>query len=149
MPDFRPYGQIISLATAIGLLTASCAPTKFYQCKRVLEIAAKVNEQVEILCGDCQVEDSQEALQVADVMETSAQEMGDLEINDEQLQTYQSGFVELYQGWSQATRDFVEAFFNQKDLKAAQSAKEKLQQFGGKEKEIVDGINNYCQTSEQ
>lgn len=139
----RPTATIIFLSTAMGLLTTSCADTRYSQCKQIIQISIQVKEEIEELCQDCQSENSQEALQVADVMESSAAQMASIEIDYEELQGYQGGFVELYRGWSQATRDFVEAL-NQKDIKAAQSAKEKLQQFGSKEKEIVDGINNYC-----
>lgn len=143
MRQSRSTATIIFLSTAIGLLTASCADTRYSQCKQIIQISIQVKEQIEQLCQDCESENSQEALQVADVMESSATKMAAIEIDYEELQGYQSGFVGLYRGWSQATRDFVEAL-NQKDIKAAQSAKEKLQQFGSQEKEIVDGINNYC-----
>ena len=146
MLKLRPTATIIFLSTAIGLLAASCADTRYSQCKQIIQISIQVKGEIEKLCQDCESENSQEALQVADVMESSAAKMAAIEVDYEELQGYQGGFVELYQGWSQATRDFVEAL-NQKDIKAAQLAKEKLQQFGSKEKEIVDGINNYCNSN--
>lgn len=138
MLDLRAYAALISL----GLLTA-CAPTKFSECEKIIQISVRVTEQTKELCQDCKTEDSQEALQVADVMEKAAEEMAAIEIADEELQTYQTGFREIYQDMSQATREFVAAL-HQKDIVTAKAAKAKLQQVGNKEKEVVDGINNYC-----
>ncbi len=146
MQQRRRSAVIIFLSAAIGLLSASCADSKFSQCERIIQISVRVTEQTNELCSDCETENTQEALQVADVMEKAAEDMAATEINDPQLQTYQQGFIDIYRGMSQSTREFVAAL-NQKDINAAKSAKVKLQQVGSKEKEIVDGINNYCNSN--
>ncbi len=146
MQQRRKSAVIIFLSAAIGLLSASCADSKFSQCERIIQISVRVTQQTNELCSNCETENTQEALQVADVMEKAAEDMAATAINDPQLQTYQQGFIDIYRGMSQSTREFVAAL-NQKDINAAKSAKVKLQQVGSTEKEIVDGINNYCNSN--
>ena len=141
------HAVTIAFSTAISFFAVACAPTKFSECEEIIRISVRVTEQTKELCPDCQTENFQEALQVADTMEKAAEEMNTISITDEKLKDYQVSFVEIYRGMSQATRNFIAAL-DQKDLQAAKEAKEKLQIVGNKEQQTVNGINNYCSSEE-
>lgn len=139
-------GLAFSLSTIASLLIASCAPTKYDQCNAVITIANETVNQARDLTDRGQTSDRQAMLQAADAMEEAALEMEALSLNDPQLQDYQAGFVKMYRDTAQATRDFIKASENY-DREAAKSAQKRLQQATAPEKELVTGINNYCNGS--
>ena len=143
MPSLRRF-TVIFLCSVINFLFVSCAETRYSQCKQIIETTMNIANETRTLSDDGKSKEPQEALQVADAFEEAAQEMETISIQDEQLSEYRDGFAQMYVGMSQATRSFIAAL-NQKDVSGAKSAKEKLQKLGNTERELVNGINNYCQ----
>ncbi|MGK7873485.1 MAG: hypothetical protein AB4426_09275 [Xenococcaceae cyanobacterium] len=141
MPGRRRCVVILSLSAAISLLTTSCAETKFYQCKNIIEVTMKIANESR---NNRDTKDIQKALQVADALEEAAKEMEAIKIQDKQLREYQTGFAKVYRSNAQATRDFVGAL-QKKDVSAAKLTKKKLQKIGKTEKKLATEMNSYCQ----
>ncbi|MGB3695438.1 MAG: hypothetical protein WA865_21875 [Spirulinaceae cyanobacterium] len=145
MPHFRSFSKLVLLSTLLAFVSVSCASNKVQQCRKIIEITVGVSDQIEELSDNGKTQDPQEAREAANAMEKAAQEIEGLVIQDEQLQEYQAGFVKTYRGFSQSTYDFI-AELEKKNLQAAKSVQKKLQEVGSTEEELVNGINNYCQS---
>ncbi len=137
------YLVLISLATAISLLTASCSENKISQCNKIIKIANEAVSQAKTVTNGGQASDPKAMLKAADAMEQASQKMTNLGVNDPKLKDYQTGFVRMYRDTSKATRDFVAAF-DKKDRTAAEKALTNLQQATIPEKQLVADINVYC-----
>ncbi|WP_243397332.1 hypothetical protein [Crocosphaera subtropica] len=91
-----------------------------------------------------QTTDIKKVLQVADLFEETSQQMKQLKIEDEQLQEYQMGFADIYQGNADTTRQFVAAL-KDKDIDTAKLMQQQVQQLGKKEQDLGTEMNAYCQ----
>ncbi|WP_232285772.1 hypothetical protein [Crocosphaera chwakensis] len=137
-----------SLASTLSLLTVlmnlfliSCAETKISQCQKIILLTQKMAEESETYR---QTTDIKKVLQVADLFEETSQQMKQLNIEDEQLQEYQKGFADIYQGNADTTRQFVAAL-NNKDIDSAKLMQQQVQQLGKKEQDLGTEMNAYCQ----
>jgi hypothetical protein len=81
---------------------------------------------------------------VAEVFEKSAEKMKNLSIEDPQLREYQSGFVTMYLGWGDATRNFIKNY-KPNNIDNLKNAKQRLDAVAETEKKLVAGMNSYCQ----
>lgn len=141
MKLFPPKTAVLaSLSFTLSLLTVSCAPSKVYQCEQIMALA---NKMAEVGHKNSETKDEEKVLGVADTFDAVALEMEQLEIKDEQLQEYHSGFVQFYRDHAQATRTFVTAF-RKKDAETVKSMIAELQEIGSLEEELVKEINSYC-----
>ncbi|NEO27739.1 MAG: hypothetical protein F6K03_12835 [Kamptonema sp. SIO4C4] len=137
-----PHSTLLTVVL-LALVMVGCAPSKRAQCNSVIEIANQANDEAKNLTNGGETNEPQAMLQAADTMEKAAQDMKSLELTDEKLQDYQTGFVEMYVETAQATRSFVDAFEKQ-DRTNAEAALANLQQATQPETELVNGINSYC-----
>ncbi len=137
-----------SLASTLSLITVlmnlfliSCAETKVSQCQKIILLTQKMAEESE---SYRQTTDIKKVLQVADLFEETSQQMKQLQIEDQQLQEYQKGFADIYQGNADTTRQFVAAL-NNKDIDTAKLMQQQVQQLGKKEQDLGTEMNAYCQ----
>ena len=135
---------IASLSAIVLFLASGCGTSKIVQCKNVIEIANSAVEEAKKLTNEGQTNEPQAMLQAADAMEEASRNMQALELSDETLQKFQTGFITMYTETSGATRTFVEAF-EKKDRPGAEAALANLQRATQPEQELVNGINGYCQ----
>ena len=141
---FNSRNALFFLCAALSFLSASCAQSTVSQCRQIIEVTMNIANETRTLSDNGNTKAPQDALQVADAFEEAAQTMRTINLQDQQLTEYQEGFATMYLGMSEATRNFIAAL-NQKDVEAARSAKERLQKLGSTERELVSGINRYCQ----
>ncbi|NJL84276.1 MAG: hypothetical protein HC890_17595 [Chloroflexaceae bacterium] len=132
------------LLSAVGLLAVSCAEIKTSQCRQIVEITRNIADKAQVLSNSGQTQDPQQVLQVADAFEEAAQEMKAIPLQDEQLVEYQSGYAQLYLGYSQATRHFIAAL-GEKEIEVLKQSQQELQRLGQKERQLGNAINDYCQ----
>lgn len=130
-----------SLTVLINLFLISCAETKISQCQKIILLTQKMAEESE---SYRQTTDIKKVLQVADLFEETSQQMKQLQIEDEQLEEYQKGFADIYQGNADTTRQFVAAL-NNKDIDTAKLMQQQVQQLGKKEQDLGTEMNTYCQ----
>ncbi|MEM8643086.1 MAG: hypothetical protein AAGG51_30355 [Cyanobacteria bacterium P01_G01_bin.54] len=133
---------IIGMPLALG----SCAVNKVIECNRVIGIANQVTTDTDVLTEDKNSEDPLIWLEAADALDTAAQEMETIEVADEQLQRYQSGFSQMYDAIARATRAYSQSYQNL-DREGVDAARAQLEQAVQREPELVDGINRYCMAS--
>lgn len=138
---FRPFN--VALGGVLSLLSVSCADPQVYQCNEIIGIANETVTEARELTAGGQTTDPQAMLQAADAMEQASAEMKAVEVEDEQLQDFQQGFVAMYEKTAQATRAFVKAY-EESDRDSAETALGNLQQATSAEDELVRGINEYC-----
>lgn len=135
---------LLNLTLGLNLLMFSCAESRTSQCQKIFTIAEKATQKTEKLTQNGNEIDQAAWLSAADEIEESAAEMTKLEIADQNLQKYQSGFVKVYQDYASATREIVKVL-DTKDIVIAKSAQEKVKRAGQLERELAQEINNYCQ----
>ncbi|MGB0560562.1 MAG: hypothetical protein ACPGVO_02005 [Spirulinaceae cyanobacterium] len=134
------------LIMGLPLILSGCAVNKVIECNRVIEIANQVTTDTDVLTEDKNSEDPLIWLEAADALDTAAQEMQTVEVADEQLQTYQSGFAQMYDAIAQATRAYSQSYQNL-DREGVDAARAQLEQAVQREPELVAGINRYCMAS--
>lgn len=139
----KKFIRVLFFTVIISLINSSCAETKTNQCREIIDIANGTVAQARQLTDNGKSTDPEAALLAADTMELAAEDMASLEITDEQLQQYQTEFVEMYQETAQATRSFVRAY-EKTEKRALKKARERLQEATKPEAELVTKINQYC-----
>lgn len=141
---WNKYGVILPFIAVVSFLVAGCGESKFYQCQQILNIATETTNRTKKISENGKTKNPKEVLEVADAFESVARDLESLEIQDKKLQEYQNGLIEFYRNQARATRDFIAAF-NRRDVASAKSAKDEVQRLGNMEKDLVNGINSYCQ----
>lgn len=131
---------------SLGIILMGCAETRAAQCQKIFKIAEKATAKTEELTQNGQEIDKSAWLLAADEIEDSAIEMENLTVNDENLQQYQAGFVQVYRDYAAATREIVKVL-DSRDIIAAKAAQEKVRRAGKMERELGQEINAYCQAN--
>ncbi|MGQ4648248.1 hypothetical protein [Lyngbya aestuarii] len=137
------YFFLLKVTVALSLLSAGCGESKISQCNKIIQVANKAVSEAKSVTKGGQTSDPQAMLQAAEAMDKASQQMTTIEVRDEKLQDYQTGFTNMYRDTSKATRDFVEAF-RREDRPAAEAALSNLQQATNPERQLVEEINTYC-----
>jgi CII-binding regulator of phage lambda lysogenization HflD len=127
----------------LSYLLASCAETKSFQCQKIYRIANEVTKETQSLTKSGQEVDTKTWLLAADKIEQAADEMKNLNINDDELKKYKTSFAQVYLDYATATREIIKVWEN-KDRLAARSAQEKVRKAGQLEREVGEQINTYC-----
>lgn len=146
MHSSKKYFVLPTVMATISLFMVSCSESKISQCNKIIQVANQAVSEAKSVTNGGQTSDPKAMLQAADAMEKASEEMEAIEIQDQKLQDYQVGFMNMYRDTSQATRDFVAAF-EKKDRSGAEAALTNLQQATVPEKQLVDDLNNYCSSN--
>lgn len=128
----------------IALLVASCSESKVSQCSKLINIANQAVRGVEQVSDSARPDSIEQMNEIADVANGAKAEMEALQLNDEQLRSYQTRFVTMYTDTNQATRDLVTAA-EAKDAQAAKQAFNALQTATAQEEPLVTEVNGYCE----
>jgi hypothetical protein len=121
----------------------SCAAPKIGQCEKMISFVNQVASETKNITENKSEKDYISWLEAADKMENASQEISKLLIFDSQLKDYQKGFVTMYLDYANSTRDMVKARQN-KSLKQAKLAQEKVKNASELEQKLGNNINNYC-----
>ncbi|MGQ4648784.1 hypothetical protein [Lyngbya aestuarii] len=119
--------------------------SKLFQCHQIINIANDAVSDTNKAHGGKQASETELMLIAANYMDHHAHELERVYLTDPVLQGYQSQFVKMYQDTGKAARDFVVAF-NRQDRTEAELAIQALQAATSGESQLVEDINNYCQS---
>jgi uncharacterized membrane-anchored protein YhcB (DUF1043 family) len=138
------YTTVLS-SVAIGLLVASCGPSKVAQCNNLSEVVNKAATEAQQVgkSGGNQLDELSKA---ADSLDGFATELEAVKISDETLKGFQGQFVKMYRDTGKASRELVEAA-KKKDRVAGEKALKELQSVTGQESTLVTNVNKYCKGS--
>ncbi len=134
------HGYTTALSSiAIGLLAASCGPSKVAQCNNLSEVVNKAATEAQQIGkgGGNQLDDLSKA---ADSLDGYAQELEAIKISDEKLKEFQGQFVKMYRDTGKASRELVDAA-KKKNRAAGEKALKDLQTATGQEATLVTNIN--------
>lgn len=137
--------RILSLAV-LGLILTSCSESKVSQCNKLIEIANRAVSGVKAVSENPTPGSLESMKKIADVANTAKAQMEALQLSDDQLKTYQTRFITMYQDTNQATRNLVAASEKQ-DSPAATKAFDELQTATSQEGPLVNEVNSYCNAS--
>ncbi|HEY9727768.1 MAG TPA: hypothetical protein V6D50_15065 [Chroococcales cyanobacterium] len=143
MHCLKRYFVIVPMMAAVSLLTVSCTESKISQCQKIIDVANQAVNETKSLTNNGQTSDTTAMLKAADAMEKASKDMNAIDIKDEKLKNYQTGYVSMYRDTSKATRDFVTAF-KKKNRPAAETALTNLQRATASEPQLANGLNGYC-----
>jgi hypothetical protein len=118
------------------------AAGKSEQCEQLIAVANQAVNGVEAITRNTQPT-NENLLRVADIAETAAEDMAALQLFDPQLRSFQSQFIQMYQGTSSTTRQFVAAL-EVDDDSAAHAAHQRLEAATSVEEPLVANVNRYC-----
>jgi hypothetical protein len=144
VPNLNSDFLLLHLCISLSLLTVSCSQSKIAQCQKITQVTIETTNNTNQLSNNLKTQDPQQVLKVADAFEKAAQNMKNLSIEDRQLKEYQSGFAIIYWGWSDATRNFIKNY-RPNNVENLKQAKQRLDAVADKQRELVKGMNTYCQ----
>jgi hypothetical protein len=127
-------------------LISGCSVSKNSQCQQIFQIASHVSKETKNLSLSSSEEglkDMKTWLQAADLMNKAAEQLKALSIEDSQLIEYQNKLAQIYNLYSQATYDAVNAR-ETKNIEALKSARHDAEMAGKLKQESIEGINSYC-----
>lgn len=133
--------QLTPAAIALVLLT-SCE-SKISQCQKIIKIHNQIVLETKKISDTGAKGDTSSASKSADTFAQGAKEMTELNVRDEQLAVIKSQLATMYQNSSQITKQILTSQAQKKSTDAAKGM-ENLRQVASPEKDLVDGINNYC-----
>jgi hypothetical protein len=132
-------------AIVTSLLMTSCGENKYSQCEQIFKIAhqvTKINQDISYTVSE-QPTQLKQWLKAADLMTKAAQQIKALHIDDTELIEYQNKFANIYQTYSEATYDAVDAR-ESRNIDALQAARDRAMAAGEIQKNLVEKINAYC-----
>ena len=131
------------MVAAIALLSFACSDNQAAQCNRLTEVANKTVGEVQAIVSGNEQPDGEALRQVATSFDTGRTEMEALVLADEQLQGYQTRFIQLYEEVSVSAQQLSDAL-NSQDFDSAQTARDQFQASTEKEEPLVREVNDYC-----
>jgi len=137
--------SLIFIGIFISLSISSCGETKYTQCEQIFQIAHNVtdtNKSVSYASNE-QPTELKSWLIAAGLMNTAAEQIKNLHIDDSQLIEYQNGLANIYDIYSQATYDAVKAR-ESKNIDALKSARTDAEKAGELQQVLIKDINTYC-----
>lgn len=121
-----------------------CADTKTFQCQKIFRVANEVANETKSLTGDRGREiNKQSWLMAADKIESGADKMKNLEVNDPELQKFKESYARVYQDYADATREIIRVL-DTRDKNAARITRDKVRKAGQLEQETGDAFDAYC-----
>ncbi len=141
-------GAIASVLVSLTVFGCSNANTKYTQCEQIFKIAHQVNQKAQSIKSINTVandipQDIKNWLEAADLMEQAAQKIQSLNVNNAELIKYQTGLANIYQIYSQATYDAVQAR-ESKNINALISARDRALMAEAIQHKLIQDINSYC-----
>lgn len=131
------------LLPLLGLLLTSCE-SKVAQCQKIVKIHNQVVLDTQKFTNSGTKGDIKAVLESAAVWAKGAKEMAAIEVGDPKLQEIKTQFTTMYQNSSEAVKQIIDSQTNKKNSEVAKGLAN-LKQVASPEKNLVDGINSYCQ----
>jgi hypothetical protein len=132
------------LLLLVGLLLTSCE-SKLSQCQKINRIHNKIVLDSLELSKVATKGDLGAVLKSADVFAQGAQDMKAIDVSDSQLKEIKDQLMVMYQNSSQVTKQIMDSQRLKKNSEVVKGL-EQLRQVASPEKNLVDGINNYCRS---
>jgi hypothetical protein len=133
------------LTILLSLFILGCSQSKLTQCEQIFRIASEVTNSSKNVSytNDGDLSQMKIWLEAASTMNTAANNIEALHINDGELIKYQNQLVTIYRIYSQATYDAVEAR-ESTNLESLEIARANAQKAGQMQQELIKNLNNYC-----
>ena len=142
---YSKAGYKLFVGIFLGLVVSSCGENKYTQCEQIFHIARGVTENSKDVnyIYDEQPTEMKSWLETARMIDTAADRIKALHINNSNLIKYQNKFATVYHIYSQAIYDAVQAREN-KNLEALKSARNDAEKAGQIQQNLIQEINAYC-----
>lgn len=133
----------VAIATLLGLLMLGCSDNAVSQCNRLTAVTNQTVGEVQSIISANSLPDGEALRAVAMSFDRGRDQMGALELSDEQLQDYQTQFIDLYADVSHSALRLADAL-NEQDFTVAQEARTAFQETTDQELPLVQAVNDYC-----
>lgn len=152
---WRKYAVIAPMTLSMALLLTGCMEDKASQCHRLIQVVNGGNALMDQNKGEQVIT----SWQLSKDLQAITKSLEELNLKDQQLQEFQSGFIKVFQNLSQAIAKASQALGTAKTAEASASGQAKLQsarkeidtvltkaaQTAGKESDaLVKQLNQYC-----
>ncbi|MBD1913709.1 MULTISPECIES: hypothetical protein [unclassified Leptolyngbya] len=132
-----------AIAVFCTLLAVGCSDNRAAQCNRLTEVTNKTVGEVQTIVSAGNQPNAEALERVAGSFDRGRQEMAAISLSDEELESFQQRFVDLYGDVSTSARTLAEAL-NAQDFTAAQKARSEFQSATEREAPLVQDVNAYC-----
>ncbi len=126
----------------LSIILNSCGNSKVRNCQQLSEIHLKIYEKTE---ANLNSKNPEQINEVAQAFANASSQVKELNIKDETLSQYGQQLAEIYQSYSENTLNFLKAF-QSKNSEQAVSYKKEIDQNNQKVEEVINNVNNYCQS---
>ncbi len=128
----------------MGLLLTGCE-SKVSQCQKIKKIHNQLVLDTQEISKSVTKGDLKAVGKSADAFAQGAKDMKEVSTNDPKLKEIKDQFALMYQNSSQVTKQILDSQSKKKNSEVAKG-RAKLSQVASPEKDLVDGINNYCRS---
>jgi hypothetical protein len=132
-----------AVLASIALVLLTSCESKISQCQKIIKIHNQIVIETKKISDTGTKGDTSSASKSADTFAQGAKEMTELDVRDEKLLVIKNQLTTMYQNSSQITKQILASQIQKKSTEAAKGL-ENLRQVASPEKDLVDGINNYC-----
>ncbi|HIK55578.1 MAG TPA: hypothetical protein IGS37_10505 [Synechococcales cyanobacterium M55_K2018_004] len=140
MTRLRGY---LSAIAFIAFFATSCSESRSSQCSRLIAVANRAVGEMQAIIQTNTTPNYSAYLKVAETVDNAKAAMEAIELNDPQLQEFQSRFISLYSELGKSSRALSEAI-QKEDIQAAESAQQAFEAATNKEPPLVNEVNLYC-----
>ncbi len=137
-------GQTLPFAIVLCLLATSCSPSKVDQCRELGQTIGQTDQQMRTITDSGRKKDLNTLIKAADLMESSAQNLQQIQLSDSQLKTLRTQLQTVYQDTGKTTRELV-VYLQKKDSKKVDQTLNQLLQILKQQNQTLSGIKNYCE----
>jgi hypothetical protein len=138
---------IMAIAIVIGSLTTSCN-SKVNQCKNIIQVVNQTVIDTKNITDLGTKGDPSSMEKVSQRYEQAAKDLEGVSVEDPKLSTYQKQFVLMYQSSAQVAKQVAESIKTKKSSQVLRGLNQ-FQLLVSPEKDLVEGINQYCKEAEK
>jgi hypothetical protein len=138
---------IVVTTIAISSLISSCN-SKVNQCKNTIQVVNQTVIDTQKLTGQGTQGDPAIIEKTAQRHEQAAKDLEAVNVDDEKLKTYKNQFITMYKSSSQVAKQIAESLKAKKSTQVLRGLNQ-WQMLVSPEKDLVNGINQYCKAADK
>ncbi|WP_309742061.1 MULTISPECIES: hypothetical protein [unclassified Chamaesiphon] len=143
----RQRGYVL-VAIAASLMTVGCTDSKISQCANTIKVVNQAVIDTKNISESGTKGDLQTIAKLVEIFDRSAKDLEGVNVENEQLKTYKSQFLTMYKGANEIGKQLIVSIQEKKSTKVNEGLR-KYTSIVSPERDLVTGLNQYCQKSEK
>lgn len=140
--------RVVIVTIAAVVLTSSCTSPKISQCANTIKVVNQAVVETKTITNSGTKGDLQTIEKLVGIFDKAAKDLEGVNVNDEKLKTYKEQFLSMYKGATEINKQLVTSIKEKKLTKVNEGLRKSANIFSP-ERDLVAGINQYCQEPEK